>query len=61
MGKGLKTNAASVIIIINASSRADILRAHLKTHQCDYPCSDPSSLSQHLTIHSGEVKQMQPM
>ena len=46
-----------------ASSRADILRIHLKTHsrektykcnQCDYASSQASDLSRHLATHTGE-------
>ena len=46
-----------------ASSRADTLRAHLKTHsgeksnkcnQCDYASSEAGNLRSHMKIHSGE-------
>ena len=46
-----------------ASSQADSLRSHLKTHsgeksnkcnQCDFASSRPDHLRQHLKMHSGE-------
>ena len=46
-----------------ASSRADVLRKHIKIHseeksnkcnQCEFACSDPSSLRRHLKTHDEE-------
>ena len=54
---------ADINIVMREIDNADDLRTYLQMHggekpnkcnQCDFACSDPSSLSQHLKMHSGE-------
>ena len=58
-----QTSATSV----TASSRADVLRRHLKTHsgekpnkcnQCNYASSEASQLRRHLITYTGETKRI---